>query len=287
MKILITGASGNVGQGMTHILRGKHEIVLHDLGPMSTDLPFFQGDLQVGQNLYPAMVGCDVVLHTPAWHGIHWRSRTQLDFWRLNVDGTHHVFDTARQCGVKKVVFMSSTAWYGHYDKYGFTKVIGEEICEYFWRSHKIKYAAMRPAAFVPFKTGIEGAQDMIRRFMNNDPDRRDVLECIRLAIESDNYTNDWFHILSQHPFSEAEVARYESSPLDLLDQHAPGAKAMFPKHGLKLEGKLKPADIQKTKDVLGWSPKNDLVTFTKELLAVDTSVGLEKFTCDYPLPLP
>ena len=71
MKVLITGASGNVGAGMTALLRDRHQIILHELGPMHADLPFFQGDIQVGQNLYAAMSGCDVVVHTPAWHGIH------------------------------------------------------------------------------------------------------------------------------------------------------------------------------------------------------------------------
>lgn len=286
MKILITGATGNVGRGMTEILRGRHDVVLHDLGPYETDLPYFQGDLQVGQNIFRAMQGCDVVVHTPAWHGIHSRTRTRQDFWRLNVDGTHHVFDAAVECGVKKVVFLSSTAWYGHYDKYGFTKVIGEEICEYFWRNHQIRYAAMRPAAFVPFRDGVVGAQDMIRRFINADPDRRDVLECVRLAVENEGYTNDWFHILSQHPFGAEEVARWEGDAVGVLEGRAAGARKLVEKYKLSLAFKLREADIAKTKSVLGWQPKHDLVSFMKELILLDSGPGLETLKCDYPLPL-
>lgn len=287
MKILITGASGNVGKGMTELLRAKHELVLYDLGPMKTDLPFVQGDIQIGQNLYRAMQGCDLVLHTPAWHGIHSGSRTRLDFWRLNVDGTYHVFDTAVETGVKRVVFLSSTAWYGHYNKYGFTKVIGEEICEYYWRNHQIRYAAMRPAAFVPFRPGVEGARDMVRRFINADPDRRDVLQCILRAIESENYTNDWFHILSQHPFNEEETKAWETDPLAVVDQHVPGSAVLLKKHDISLKYPLKPADIKKTCTVLNWQPQHNLVTYLRELLELDRSTGLNSLTCDYPLPLP
>src|SRR6266849_5897403 len=61
-----------------------------------------------------AAAGCDLILHTPAWHGIHTRQRTEVDFWRLNVDGTFWIFQAAAHAGVKRLVFMSSLAWYGH-----------------------------------------------------------------------------------------------------------------------------------------------------------------------------
>ena len=66
MRVLITGAAGNVGRGLVELLRPTHQLVLHDLNPIQTDLPFFQGDIQIGWNLLPAAAGCDAILHTPA-----------------------------------------------------------------------------------------------------------------------------------------------------------------------------------------------------------------------------
>src|ERR1051326_1041361 len=112
MKILITGASRNVGQGMTARLRaGGHQPGLRYLDPLPdvepfAGLPFVQGDAQQGIGFDRAVAGCDLVLHTPAWHGIHWRRKTEIDYWRLNVDGSFWMFQAATQAGVKRMVFM-------------------------------------------------------------------------------------------------------------------------------------------------------------------------------------
>jgi len=123
MRVLITGASGNVGRGMTaRLCAAGHELVLHDLEPLPegepfAGLPFVQGDTQQGIGFDRAVAGCDLVLHTPAWHGIHWRRKSEIDYWRLNVDGTFWLFQAALHAGVTRMVFMSSLAWHGHYEK--------------------------------------------------------------------------------------------------------------------------------------------------------------------------
>ena len=54
MKILITGATGNVGKGMVARLReAGHDLILHDLEPVPdgepfAGLPFIPGDAQAG-----------------------------------------------------------------------------------------------------------------------------------------------------------------------------------------------------------------------------------------------
>src|SRR3954462_4194652 len=103
MRILITGASGNVGQGVTPLLRSRgHDLILHDLNRFKTDLPFVQGDAQIGDGFVEAARGCDVIIHTPAWHGVHWNAKTEVDFWRLNVDGTFWLFQSALRNKVPK-----------------------------------------------------------------------------------------------------------------------------------------------------------------------------------------
>jgi nucleoside-diphosphate-sugar epimerase len=142
MRILVTGAGGNIGKGLAPRLQALgHSLVLSDVNRIDTgDIPFVQLDIQHGFGLDKAAEGCDMIVHLPAWHGIHWRDKTEMDFWRLNVGGTFNAFQAARANEIKRVVFLSSTAWYGHYDKYGFTKRIGEELCEYNRRNHGVRY---------------------------------------------------------------------------------------------------------------------------------------------------
>ncbi len=159
MRILITGAGGNVGKGMIPRLRAAgHDVVLSDLNRLPdaepwAGLPFVPCDVQAGFGLERAARDCDLILHTPAWHGIHSGQKTEIDYWRLNVDGTFWMFQAAIPAGITRVVFLSSMAWHGHYNKYGFTKRVGEELCEYYRRNHRVRYVAVRPAAVTPWGT--------------------------------------------------------------------------------------------------------------------------------------
>src|SRR5262245_25143018 len=159
MRILLTGATGNVGRGIIpHLRTARHDLILYDVVTLPdtepfAGLPFIQGDIQAGIGLDRAAQGCDLILHTPAWHGIHWRQKTEADYWRLNVDGTFWIFQAAVAAEIQRVVFLSSMAWQNHYDKYGFTKRIGEELCEYYRLNHQVRYVAVRPADFTPWGT--------------------------------------------------------------------------------------------------------------------------------------
>ena len=122
MRILLTGAGGNMGTGITPLLRQSgHQVVLTDINPLP-DLEQFAGcdfhqlDIQAGVGLERAIEGCDLLLHAPAWHGIHSRVKTEVDYWRLNVDGAFWAMQAARTCGVTRVVFLLSMSWFGHYE---------------------------------------------------------------------------------------------------------------------------------------------------------------------------
>lgn len=98
MRILITGASGNLGRALIARFKSSHhDLVLTDLTePAEEDLfaglPFIALDVQIGVGLERAAAGCDLIVHLPAWHGIHAGQRSEADFWRLNVDGTFWMY---------------------------------------------------------------------------------------------------------------------------------------------------------------------------------------------------
>jgi hypothetical protein len=278
MKIFITGASGNVGKGIAPLLRAKgHDLVLHDLIQFDTGgLPLIQGDAQFGDGFERGCRGADVVVHLPAWHGIHWNSKTERDFWRLNINGTFELFQAAVATGVKKVVFLSSMAWYGHYDKYGFTKVIGEELCEYYHRNHKIKVARIRPGNFTPWGSFLEYGS----RFLGGGVDREDVLDIVVRATEMDTYSNEVFVALRENWLTDAERQKWESSggaeAPALLESKVPGAAKLIEKYKLDLKHTPEISDTATTKKVLGWSGRHTYLTFLERLKALDAEGGPE-----------
>jgi NAD-dependent epimerase/dehydratase family protein len=285
MKILVTGASGNVGKGMTERLKAAgHELVLHDLAPLPegepfTGLPFVQGDAQQGIGFDRAAAGCDLILHTPAWHGIHTRQRTEVDFWRLNVDGTFWIFQAAAHAGVKRLVFMSSLAWYGHYDKYGFTKRLGEELCEYYRRNHGIRYVAVRPSGFVPWRDWVNhyGAELLYGRV-----DREDVLDCVQCAIERlagalpEDAEPEGIAAIAHraNAFTEEQLEGWEADPLAACERIFPGSRRLVEKYQINIARKPHVVNLGDTPETTGYRPKRHFGTFLEELARLDVEGG-------------
>ena len=220
MKILLTGANSNVGRGMIpRLTAAGHTLVLSDINALPEKAPFvghefLQADVQIGVGLERAAMGCDAILHLPAWHGIHWNSKTEADFWRLNVDGTFWMFQAAQSAGIKKVIFLSSQAWHGHYDKYGFTKRIGEELCEYSRQRHRIRYVAVRPADFTPYQSYLHYGT----RLLYGGVDRDDVLDCIEASVDYAGDDSFFVDAVRPNAFTDAQTENWESDPLGVCE---------------------------------------------------------------------
>lgn len=296
MRILLTGASGNVGKGIAQRLRDAgHDLVLHDLSRLPetapfTDLPQVQGDAQIGDGFVQAAQDCDLILHTPAWHGIHWRAKTEADFWRLNVDGTFWMFQAAVAAGIKRVVFLSSQAWHGHYDKYGFTKVIGEELCEYNRRNHGIRYVSIRPADFTPWGDdfGRYGA-----RLLYGGVDREDVLDCIQRAVEKLSQTLPEgseaeaiiVNAVRPNAFTPEQIENWEADPIATCGRIFPDSRSLIEKYNIDITRKPGLSDLGEGAAAIGYTPQRHFGTFLDELRRLDAEGGeaaIKAVRCEY-----
>lgn len=258
--------------------------MLSDLNKLPEKEPFLgqefiQADVQIGVGLERAAAGCDTILHLPAWHGIHWNSKTEADFWRLNVDGTFWMFQAAQSAGIKKVVFLSSQAWHGHYDKYGFTKRIGEELCEYNKQRHGIGYVAIRPADFTPYRDYLHFGS----RLLYGGVDREDVLDSIEAALTYEGEESFSVNAVKANAFTDEQTAVWEADPLAACEAIFPGSRALVEKYGIDL--KRRPHRSNAEGNPLGWSPKRHFGTFINELQQKDTELGeagVKALTCPY-----
>ena len=286
MKILLTGATSNVSRALIPSLRSAgHDLVLHDIVPVPDREPFqgltsFQGDIQIGAGLERAARGCDLVLHTPAWHGIHWREKTEADFWRLNVDGTFWTFQAAAAEGITRLVFLSSMAWHGHYDKYGFTKRVGEELCEYNRRNHKIRYVAIRPHDFTPW--GSDYVNRYGARLLYGGVDREDVMDCVLSAVAAlaiplpDGSEPEGLVVNAVRPnvFSEAQIADWEHDPAGACSRIWPGYEDLLAKYQIQLSQKPGLVELGAAAEQIGYAPKRHFGTFLEELRRLDREIG-------------
>lgn len=107
-KIFITGSSGFMGSELISYLRGKYE---REYEIKKYDLVDEQ-DILAYSNLKEAMKGCDAVIHLAAIRGPD-ESKTFLDYFKINCHGTLNVVQAAIENGVKRIIYASSTGYYG------------------------------------------------------------------------------------------------------------------------------------------------------------------------------
>jgi len=283
MRVLVTGATGNIGKGIVpKLLTLGYDLVLSDIAaptgnPDFEDLPYFQCDVQSGFGLEKAAQGCDAILHLPAWHGIHHREKTEIDFWRLNVDGAFWAFQAARSAGIKKFVFLSSQAWHGHYDKYGFTKRVGEELCEYHRRANGIGYVAVRPADLTPY--GYNWVNGYGTRLLYGGVDRDDVLECVAVSLRrlEGDFEGEAPGIVVDAVRPNAIPAEiidaWETDPKAALDLVFPGYRDLVEKY--KMDIRHRPGTSTETGwTEVGYAPTHHFGTFLAQLRDLDQDGG-------------
>src|SRR3954447_19002018 len=151
MRVLITGAAGTLGRALLpRLRRDGHDAVGLDV--RHADSGSIAADIRDARAVRAAIDGGDVVVHPAAWHGIHLADHTERDFLDLNVGGSFNVWTAAVDARVKGVVFSSTMGVYGEMrrppaddriavldesmplepgDVYGWSKVVGEELCRY------------------------------------------------------------------------------------------------------------------------------------------------------------
>jgi nucleoside-diphosphate-sugar epimerase len=147
MKVLVTGGSGIVGALVVPILARTHEVRVYDLRPPQNEgIDYFQGDVTDFDALARAMVGVDALLYL-AMGNLKWDELSgHVTAFDVNVKGVHLALKAAHEAGVTQAVYASSMSVYGddlmqrYFDTedvppdstglYGFTKRLGEEVCQ-------------------------------------------------------------------------------------------------------------------------------------------------------------
>jgi nucleoside-diphosphate-sugar epimerase len=259
MNILITGASGNVGSGAAELLAAKHKIRLSDVGDLQTSLSFYKADIRNKGALDAASEGMDVLIHTPAYHGIHTSTNSEQDFYDLNVTGTFQMFQSAVRNHIRRVVWLSSMSVYGS-DFYAYTKKIGEQLCQFYHENHGLEIIMLRPTDFTPFRDFRHYGE----RMLHGGVDRRDVIAAVEQAVDC-NTSFGAYQIVREDPFTADDVQAYSKSPIEVLERIYPGAKAIIESYQYTIPSQIHQTDLTREKAEINYHPKYNFGTFIKE----------------------
>lgn len=122
---LVTGAAGFIGSNLCEALlnkgckvkalddlsTGKQENI--DLFLDNPNYTFIKGDIKDLDICLKACEGVDYVLHQAAWGSVPRSLEMPLFYNKNNIEGTLNMLEAARQNGVKKFVYASSSSVYG------------------------------------------------------------------------------------------------------------------------------------------------------------------------------
>lgn len=136
MRIVVTGASGNIGTALVRRLCADPTVeevvgVARRRPAWSTDtLRWVSADVAV-DDLEPTFAGADAVVHL-AW--LIQPSHDEVTLWRTNVQGSELVFEAAARAGVGALVHVSSVGAYSPAPK--------DEVHDESWQTHGITTSA-------------------------------------------------------------------------------------------------------------------------------------------------
>ncbi|MDP2913634.1 MAG: UDP-N-acetylglucosamine 4,6-dehydratase (inverting) [Candidatus Omnitrophota bacterium] len=159
--ILITGGTGSFGQKFTGIIfkryKPKKVIILsrdefkqYEMSKIFPDGPYpiryFLGDIRDKDRLYRAFRGVDYVVHAAALKQVPALEYNPTEAVKTNVIGADNIVNAAIDCGVEKVIALSTDKAVSPINLYGASKLVAEKIfiAANAYAGGKVKFSVVR-----------------------------------------------------------------------------------------------------------------------------------------------
>lgn len=165
---LVTGGAGFIGSNIVETLleRGHKVRVLdnfstgkrENLEPFRNDVEIVEGDIRSYHIVHEAVRGTDFILHQAALPSVPRSIADPITTHEVNTNGTLNVLNAARDLGVKKVIFASSSSIYGNSEElpkkesmvpnplspYAVSKLTGEKYMQVFHKLYGLETISLR-----------------------------------------------------------------------------------------------------------------------------------------------
>ena len=167
-RYLVTGGAGFIGSHIAEaLLNGGEDVCVFDnlatgkeanLVGLKDSIQFMQGDLCDLDAVKAAMQGVEVVFHQGALASVPRSIADPITSLETNINGTQNILLAARDAGVRRVVYASSSSVYGDtptlpkhegmptkpVSPYAVQKLTGELLCSVFTRVYGLETVALR-----------------------------------------------------------------------------------------------------------------------------------------------
>tara|TARA_Y100000592_G_scaffold78473_1_gene123428 strand:- start:904 stop:1833 length:930 start_codon:yes stop_codon:yes gene_type:complete len=293
-RAIVTGGAGFIGSHLVDKLinMGVRVTIIDDFstGKRENINPAaycWEQDLSTVEvsTLTEYMKNVDVVFHMAALARVQPSIENPVDYHNVNVTGTHNLLVAARDGGVKRFIYSSSSSIYGDakvptleehpknpMSPYALHKLIGEQYCKLFNTLYNIDTISLRYFNVYGDRMSLDGAYRLaIPIFatqikegkpctINNDGNQKrdftyvgDVVEANILAAMDEDIKGEVFNIGNGNNYSVNEL-------VDMMGgEKSYGNKVIEPFETL--------ADNSKAYFDFGWSPKGNLEKWIKNYM--------------------
>ncbi|WP_269532009.1 UDP-N-acetylglucosamine 4,6-dehydratase (inverting) [Chitinimonas sp. BJYL2] len=158
--ILVTGGTGSFGRKFIATLLKEHQprrVVVFSRDELkqfemqqelnAPQMRYFLGDVRDGDRLKQAMRGIDYVVHAAALKQVPAAEYNPTECIRTNVGGAENVINAAIECGVSKVIALSTDKASSPINLYGATKLLSDKLfvaANNITGGHKTRFAVVR-----------------------------------------------------------------------------------------------------------------------------------------------
>lgn len=293
MKSLVTGGAGFIGSNLVDkLLEMGHEVVVIDNESSDAHEHFYWNDLSNNNKLditdydsiRPLFDGVDYVFHLAAEARIQPAIINPLKAVKTNALGTATVLQCAREAGVKRVVYSSTSSGYGRNDipnietqqddclnPYSVSKVSGEKLCSMYYELFGLETVILRYFNVYGNREPMRGQYAPVIGIFKRQKQAGEPLTVVGDGEQRRDFTN----------VSDVVNANILASTAD-LPGHIIGTKfnigtginysvneivAMYNHESVNLpprlgEARKTLADNQKAKTYLNWHPEISLQTY-------------------------
>ena len=308
MKCVVTGGCGFIGSHLVdHLVELGHEVVVLDdlstsegarLNPSAT---LIEGSVTDIDLVVSATEGADCVFHTAAWARIPRSVQDPVGTHNVNVNGTLNVLQAARENGVGRVVYSSSSSVYGDQrthvmredmspepkSPYALQKLIGEQYGSMFARLFDMRVVSLRYFNVYGPRQATKGAYVLVIPHFMRLRDEGKPLTVYGDGRQTRGYTHvsdvvraNVLASIADLPAGENVVLNIgpeeETSVNDIAAMVGGEVEHVVPNPRGEFEELRKSADNSKAKAQIGWEPRIPASEGIREVAGA-SSTGAER----------
>ena len=234
------------------------------------------------------MQGITHVLHTATLHKPHVATHEQQQFIDTNITGTLNLLEASVENAVRSFIFTSTTSTFGDaltpgHDMpaawitedvvpipkniYGVTKTAAEDLCQLFYRNHKLPCLVLKTSRFFPeedddhnIATSYTDANIKANEYLYRRVDTEDVVSAHLLAMEKAPLIGFSKYIISATtPFQQDHLRALRKNAYEVVGSLYPEFEKIYEGLGWKMFPTIGRVYVnKKAREELGWKPKYD-----------------------------